>query len=342
MKLLIIGDPHLKITQFNLSKQFLQHVDETIIKYKPDLIVNLGDTFDSHAVVRSEIMSEFMAHVDRSLKVAPYVYVVGNHDMFKPNDSKYHALAHLVDKIPNFTVVDKVQDIYDMTFVPYTHNPDDFPLTTLPICVAHQTFKGCDLGNITTQNGVDPEMVSAEIIISGHIHKRQNLGKVIYPGSPFAQNANDLNQVKGLMLFDTDTYKYMYVPSPLPMWKSIAFEVVGDNDTGALHDKLTQELNNKDHWLIEIAGNKAEIVAYLGSKQYSNLIAGKNIKIKTSYKDSEKKLAKIEAVSMESIIAEYIDKIYSGSLDKSLLKNKALSVLGQNSDSNHKVDVDLV
>ena len=103
-----IGDPHLKITRFDLAKQFLAWIDGVIIKHKPDLVVNLGDTFDTHAVVRSEIMTEFIRHVESVNKTCPYIYLLGNHDMYKPNDNKYHALKHLKGKMKEFTIIDEL------------------------------------------------------------------------------------------------------------------------------------------------------------------------------------------------------------------------------------------
>jgi predicted MPP superfamily phosphohydrolase len=62
-KILLIGDVHLKITRFDLCKSFLNWLNLVIEQEKPDLVINLGDSFDSHAVLRSELMEEFKQHV---------------------------------------------------------------------------------------------------------------------------------------------------------------------------------------------------------------------------------------------------------------------------------------
>lgn len=327
-RVLFVGDPHLKITRFDLAKQFLTWVDKIIIETKPDLVVNLGDTFDTHAVVRSEVMHEFMKHVDATRLVCPYVYLLGNHDCFKPSDMKYHALSHLVDKISNFHIVDKVQDIHGMTFVPYIHNPDNFPKKTLPICVAHQTFKGADYGDITTKDGVDADSIEqCELVISGHIHKKQQLHErrvqVVYVGSPFSQSASDLNQIKGLSLIDTNTYKETFIQCPLPIWKGLKYELTAILDAQEMHEDIVQQLNDKDHWVIEITGPKAEVLGYLGSKKGKSITSGRDVKIKTIFTDKEKKQMRIQASSLDLIVSEYLDKIYSGSIDRQLLKLKA-------------------
>src|SRR5665213_1935567 len=119
MKWKVIGDPHLKISKFDLSLQFLKWVGDTIEKHQPDMVINLGDTFDTHSVIRSEILSEFRKHVIRVGKVCPYFYVLGNHDFFKPTDSKYHALETFKG-MHNFKVIERPTVIEDLDAVSYT------------------------------------------------------------------------------------------------------------------------------------------------------------------------------------------------------------------------------
>ena len=104
-KILFIGDPHLKINNFEQSMSFLTWIEKVIDEVNPDIVCNLGDTFDTHAVVRSELISEFKMHVERITAKRPYWYVLGNHDQYKPKDAKYHALQCF--NINNFTIFDK-------------------------------------------------------------------------------------------------------------------------------------------------------------------------------------------------------------------------------------------
>jgi len=333
-KILLIGDPHLKITKFELAQKFLSWINFLIIEEKPDLVVNLGDTFDTHAVLRSEVMSEFMEHVKSTLKTCPYIYVIGNHDQYKPNDNKYHALSHLKNTIKDFTIIDEITDIGDITYVPYVHDQSLFPKKTKTICIAHQTFKGADYGSLLALDGIDPSTIDgAELIISGHIHKKQDLQssngniRIVYPGTPFSQSASDVDQIKGISIFDTDTFNFRFVQSPMPMWYSINFEYSDTLGSEELHLELAKTLNNKDNWVIEIIGPKTEIVAYLDSKEYKSLIKDKNIKLKTKFNDKNKKKIKITATTIKDIVDQYIDKVYSGNLDKETLKIKAKQIM---------------
>ena len=337
-KVLFIGDPHLQINRFDLAKQFLEWVNHTVRDIKPDLVVNLGDTFDTHGVLRSEILTEFMYHVQYVYaEGVPYVYLLGNHDQYKPKDAKYHALKHIVPGIrKHFYIVDYTQELFGMTFVPYQIDPTKFPKKTLPICVAHQTFIGADYGSIATKDGVDAStIVGADIIISGHIHTKHSIpprdgrgATVSYPGSPFSQGVDDIDQVKGLMLFDTETYEQEFIECPLPKWRGLRYEIVQNFSIDDLYNDLAQHLpNSKDHWTVELTGSKAEILAYLDSKRHQELISGVDVKISTKYLDKEKRKLRIEAKSMEQIVSDWVAKVYSGSLDKDLVRMKALEVL---------------
>lgn len=331
MKVMFIGDPHLRINKFTLATQFLTWVNKHIAEQKPDLVVNLGDSLDTHAVIRSEALNELMSHIYFVLDLGiPYVYVKGNHDQYSPKDSKYHALLPFKGRIPNLFIVDDVQDLFGMTFVPYLADGQAFPKKTLPICVAHQTFLGADYGPVNALEGVDAETISAEIIISGHIHKKHNLGKVIYVGSPYSQDASDANQIKGISTFDTDTFEFSFTQTPLPSWKTFKFEIGGENTVDLLHKNLAEATVDKaNHYVVELTGPKAEVVAYVESARYLKLVKSLSIRLKTVFTDKEKKKVSINAVSMEQILSEFVNKVYNGSLDKDKVLEQAKAVLEQ-------------
>ena len=327
-KILFIGDPHLRMSNFQQSIEFLRWVEKQVETHRPDIVCNLGDTFHDHAVVRSELLKEFQDHIRNCLfNSQRYWYILGNHDQYKPKDNKYHALQTF--NLHRLRIFDTVQDVGDnITVVPYVQKFEDFPLNTNQICITHNTFIGADYGFKREDAGVNADKVSAEVIISGHIHKRQSFGKVIYPGTPFAHSASDVDQTKGLLLFDTATYEQTFIESPFPRWRQIEFEATQDNPISNLHELLKTELNEQDKWIVKVTGPKVEIAAYFKSKQYINLIKGKNVVTKAVPTDNNKQKVQIKATSIESIMNEYIDKVYDGSLDKQLILQKTLDIIG--------------
>lgn len=327
IKILFIGDPHLKISNLELSTNFLAWVGSVVAEIKPQMVVNLGDSFDSHSVVRSEISNIFYNHVKDITNTCQYIYVLGNHDFYKPTDSKYHALLPFSD-IAGLTIIDKPTIINNISFVPHIPNHHDFPLKTGKICVAHQSFIGADYGYYRPDVGVDADKVSAEIIISGHIHKRQTFGKVIYPGNPFSQGMNDINQDKGLMLFDSKTYDFSFIESPFPKWRGIKTEITQDTNIKEIHDQIVSQINSIDHWIIDITGPKAEVSSYVDSNMVGLLKKQSMISFRPIYNDRTKNnKIRIKKTLMSGIVGDYIDNVYNGSIDKDVVKNKAHEIL---------------
>lgn len=314
------------MSNFEQSIAFLRWTEEQVKIHKPDVVCNLGDTFHDHAVLRSELLKEFQDHVKTIAVSTPYWYILGNHDQFRPKDSKYHALQTF--NIPNFRLFDKVEEVGDdITVVPYVQRFEDFPLQTKSICITHNTFIGADYGFKREDCGIDAGKINADIIISGHIHKRQSFGRVTYPGTPYAHSASDVDQTKGLLLFETSNFEQTFIESPFPKWRGLEFEITHDNPLANLHELLKIELNEEDKWIIKASGPKVELAAYFKSKKYTDLIKGKKVVSKAIPTDKTKQKVQIKATSIEGIMDEYINKVYDGGLDKQLILQKTLDII---------------
>lgn len=328
MKILICGDKHLKFNRFNDSIKFLKWFEDIARETNPDWIVSLGDDFDSHAILRSEILSEYRKHIDSLVAISREVYfLVGNHDCYKPSDIKYHALQSFKDIYSNLTIVDKRIDIDNFTFTPYIHDTNNFPTDTKEICFTHNMFMGSDSGNMRFKSGIDSTKIDAEIIISGHIHMKQTVGKVFYPGTPFSHNADDIDQIKGVHLFDTDNYSFKFFESPLPKWRSLKINL--QENKSDIYSKI-ESISINDWWILDITGPKAEIRALIDSKKYKEISKNKNIQIKDRPTDSIKKNKTVSVKSVDSALIDYFDNVYTGSIDKDVLKSKSLDLLSKN------------
>lgn len=324
---LIIGDIHGRISQFGVFKDFLHWSAEQAKEHKVDFVVNLGDTFHNHAVLRSEIVSEFKKHVLSIVNQGVlYFYVVGNHDCYKPDDMTYHAIQGLDGVSDLFVVIDKPTTVNGMSFVPYCVDKKDFPKDLKDIVFCHQSFLGSNYGQIladpNSPSTVDPDSINCGLIYSGHVHLRSEFGKVRHPGTPFAWSASDVDQSKGIVIFDTETLKEVFVESPMPKWHKICLSA--EDGLNRIKQKLT---NKSDHFIIEMTGSKAALSALLGSKEYKNLIKDYSVSVKAVPTDNDKKINSISAVSLEGIVKEYIEKVYSGPLNKKDLWDAAAELI---------------
>lgn len=314
-KMMLIGDPHIRHTHLLEGQELLSWIEKVAEEHKPDLIVNLGDTLDDHAVIRAEVLSLVNAHVRRVVDMRiPMVMVLGNHDMWKPNSSKYHALE-VFKNVNGVAVADSIIQLDGITYVPYLPNPGDWPDVKTDIVVTHNTFVGADYGFKCAEDGIDLDVVQDYTVISGHIHKRQTLkaGSVIYPGTPTSLSASDVDQTKGIALLDTESLSMTFIESPFPIWRSkdVSIDQVSDI-----------QLNDFDRWIVKLIGPRAEIKSWLDSKHAAELRKACQVSFKTEFTDSAKSSrTQISAPTIYSMAEQYIDKVYSGALDKTSLKS---------------------
>jgi DNA repair exonuclease SbcCD nuclease subunit len=202
----IIGDPHFKYNTMLEGKDFAEKSIKAARDSNPSFIVILGDTLDTHEIVRIDphfLATEWISE----LSTIAHVYLlIGNHDLI--NASQYLSSKHIftpLKKWPNITVVDKPVFVefneYSFVFCPYVE-PGRFieALDTLidqgetwemVDCIfGHQEFKGCKMGAIISEKG-DVWDENYPPVITGHIHDSQIIKNVYMPGSAYQHNFGD-------------------------------------------------------------------------------------------------------------------------------------------------------
>lgn len=318
-KILLIGDPHVRHTHLTEGEVLLKWIEEVVEDTKPDLVVNLGDTFDDHAVIRAECLSLVNSHVRRLTEKTQLIMVLGNHDMWRPNSSSYHALEVFKDR-KNVVVADSHTVVDGITYIPYLPTGSAWPTIKTKVAITHNTFVGADFGFKLAEDGFDLGESACDVVISGHIHKKQNLRNVFYPGTPMAMSASDVDQVKGIHLFDTVTNDVTFIESPFPMWKSFSFKVGVDKSLN---------LDDKHRWILKLVGPRPEVKAFLESKELQQLKSNVHLSIKVEFTDSIKQTNKsISYSTVPNMVDRYIDTVYNGQIDRQVIKNTIKNYMG--------------
>jgi len=212
MKILRVGDPHIKPSNIAEAESLMQFVKKTAIAAKVDRIEILGDLFHTHAVVRLEVLSFWDRWLQELSDVLETVVLVGNHDMTGSYDSYNHALTVFKRiKNENLRIIDKPTQIGYIGYMPYIHDAEEFVRQAsrlgTAVLVCHATFSGSQYDNgFYAPEGINPDEIQQHTIISGHVHKEQIIakGKVDYPGTSMWQTASDANENKGIWLYEHD------------------------------------------------------------------------------------------------------------------------------------------
>lgn len=241
MKILRIGDPHIKPNNIDEAEKLFHFINDTILERKPDRVEILGDLFHTHSVIRLEVLEFWDAWLDILSEACELVVLVGNHDMTGNYSYHEHALTvfkRLQSKKRNLKIVElpRVEGIYG--YMPYTHKQDNFISLAnglidygAKVLVCHQSFLTSKFeSGMYDPSGFDSSLLRFELIISGHIHKYQKViadGKtIIHPGTPKWDTASDANEDKGIWLYEHDDSTGAIISAELIHTKHVVTKIV--------------------------------------------------------------------------------------------------------------------
>jgi|32_taG_2_1085360.scaffolds.fasta_scaffold11221_3 predicted phosphodiesterase len=193
MSVLVIGDPHFQLSNLEEVRTFIDKLDTYLSEHEPAHIVVLGDILHDHERLHTtplNIASEWLISLAERAQTWA---IVGNHDLI--NNSQFLTQNHWMNALKqtdNLNIVDTAVETCmgnrKIVLVPYVPpgrfeealNQTDWKNADL--IFAHQEFKGCHMGSIVSEDGDDWPDTNPPVI-SGHIHGKQTVGNVFYPGS---------------------------------------------------------------------------------------------------------------------------------------------------------------
>ena len=269
---LFIGDVHIKFSNLNdldkLESKMLQMKDISFI-------VVAGDILDTHEKIHTQLMNRAYKLIKNLRTVAPVYVLVGNHDYI--NNQQFLTDNHWMNGMKEWDricVVDyplRLEGSSGQAFalVPYVP-PGRFVEALDKInwkdcaCVfAHQEVKNCKMGCIKSMDG---DVWDAEwpMLVSGHIHERQNVGdNVLYPGSVLNHAFGSDNQGISELKFIDNVMSEKRVDIGLQK-KNIIYE-----DVTKVQDIPKEKLvvQNK----LCLSGEPKNIKAFKKTKEYTDL-----------------------------------------------------------------------
>jgi DNA repair exonuclease SbcCD nuclease subunit len=225
-KILRVGDPHIQIKNLEDSRKLMDFVIQTAKERDIPTIEFLGDLFHTHAVIRVEVIDFWQKTFDRiSFEGLECRVLVGNHDQpgSKEKEQEMNALDVFKSDstISGRVIMNKPMVLQGLSgkigYIPYMSSEEDFfkaahdlyEKGAINCLVAHQTFTGAQYENgFFSEDGIDPAKAPQTQIISGHIHKTQQVGKCFYPGTPKWDTMSDANQDKGIWIFEHDEHGF--------------------------------------------------------------------------------------------------------------------------------------
>lgn len=210
MKKLVIGDPHVQISQLEDAEALFAAILNIIDETQPDVAMLLGDQHNNFTVVRTEVTHFLQWWLAKMAERTKVVLINGNHDMSGDSSSTASALDSYkfmdnVMVVPPESVIELDSNTivvsYCHTEEKFRKNLEMYPNHKYVFC--HQTLKGSKYDNgLPAMDGYSLVGLESRFIVSGHIHSAQMYDNVWYPGSPRWTTQNDINKHKEIVLLD--------------------------------------------------------------------------------------------------------------------------------------------
>lgn len=306
--LLFIGDPHFQINNTPQIRELTTSLT-TILTDHPHIkyICVGGDLLHTHERLHTTALNMAINFLKVLREYVDQVYVlVGNHDYIQ--NQQFLTENHWMNALKEckgITIVDKVihttLNSKHLLFTPYVPNGRfEEALDTLESCdwrdadiiFAHQEFKGCSMGHITSVQGDTWELTSPQVI-SGHIHSYQKpQPNILYPGSCIQHAFGESNKSVVCMIdLDTLTIEDICLDMKKKRIISINAEELDTLDTSTFTPSLTK---------IKVVGTLQQFKSAKRSRVFKNL-----------EKNGFKLVFKVMKIEVDDIVREDVVDFYA-------------------------------
>lgn len=271
MKIGLITDTHYNFRKANKSfhEYFAKFYDDiffpTLEKRKIKTVIHLGDAFDSRKGVDYWALDWAKENVyDRFQDLGITVYnIVGNHDAYYKNSNEINAIDTLLQQYFNVVRVSKPAEYIiegmKTVLLPWIcsdNEKETFKLleeTEAKVVFGHLELNGFSVyPGQYQQEGLDKKVFQKfERVFSGHYHTRSDDGKIFYLGNPYQMFWNDVDDIRGFNIFDTNEYELEKFDNPYNMFERIYYDETDYKkfDTSHLTNKMVKIVVRKkeDH-----------------------------------------------------------------------------------------------
>ena len=291
-KVLFIGDPHVQCDNITEVNELMNIIDDVLDERgdEIDCICVGGDLLHDHERLHAQPLNKCYEFVQRLSAKKKTFLLVGNHDFY--NNRQFLSTKHWMNVFKPWagvTVVDHPMmytvNKTPVAFFPYVpagmfskaaqifEKEQKLSLSDTGCVFAHQEFRGCIMGAFRSVDGdvIDPDI---PLIVSGHIHNRQRIGNVFYPGVPMQHNYTDDGMESNEVICLVDPFHSSVENIEVKLPRKITLR------TSSLKDvKKTVAANPRDKFKVVIKASEADIKKVKRSKLYDTCKAIPNVKI---------------------------------------------------------------
>ena len=302
-------------------EDFVDWFIEEAKKEQCDTCIFLGDWHHNRNTINLTTLDSSLKCLEKlGAAFEQFFWFPGNHDLFYKDKRDVHSSA-FGRHIPGVTVVDRVTTLDDVTLVPWLVGDEwktmkdlksryVFGHFELPSFYMNAMVQMPDHGEL--QRG---DLSSPEYVFSGHFHKRQHKGNVVYIGNAFPHNfADTWDDDRGMMFMEWGGVPQYRNWPDAPKFRSLKLSRLIEEKDTLMKSKMYLKVNLD----IDISFEEANFIKETFVKEHDvreiSLIQDKdNVDILVEDQTD----AKFESV--DQIVTEQLVNIESDTFDKSTL-----------------------
>lgn len=323
MKIAITGDVHLR-NRSEYPERFnaLENIFSQLLSSNIKTLIIAGDLFDAE----SQNYSEF----DELCKQGKYkeikLYIIpGNHD---PTIKMQHFTSDNIQIFNEPKILQFGESSLNFLFLPYMHDKSmgeiianyKEKLSDPWILIGHGDYTAgtrepnpYEPGTYMPLTRNDVEYLNPGKVILGHIHKKMDLGKVHYVGSPCGLDINETGR-RSFLIIDTISLNVTSVnlDTDFIYFNETLITLPVTNEIEYIKNKLQEIIKKWDLSKSEIpkARIRLKVKGYTSDKNHLNSIIKKELKNFSFYKDEEPDLLEVRMFEEPECI-HIIEKVKS-------------------------------
>lgn len=309
-------------------------------------IVNGGDTFNTRGMIKTSCFDTLYKHYESWARMGfAQVILVGNHDQ-EDKEGLIHPMR-VFEQFEGWAVVDKPTVLCDVAYFPYMNKSSIQSEIKKAIklgakdAVVHWGIQGAMMneGHADSEGVPSAWLSGFRNVFSGHYHYRNQFDNIQYIGSPMQQNFSEINQPKGVLVYDNEkgNISFSEIKGTSRHYDIEVYQEDGKESAKGIKKSVTkesikggseEEINEKDFIRIKVKGD-SEFCASIKKDDYSKRYGVSSVKVERDVKDkfvSRLRISSSDIISTESIMQKYVDFVDT-SIDKTKLMKIGKSLL---------------
>lgn len=316
-----VGLKSNSVTHLRDCEEFIDWFIDTAKKEGAETCIFLGDWSHNRNNLNLVTLDTSIRFLEKlGAAFDQFFWFPGNHDLFYKDKRDIHSSA-FGRHIPGVTVVENVQTIGNVTLVPWLVGDEwknisqieskyMFGHFELPLFYMNAMVQMPNTGELQSEH-----FTHQDYVFSGHFHKRQQKGKIVYIGNAFPHNfADSWDDDRGMMLLEWGGAPQFINWDNCPKYRHIKLSELIDKKDSIFKSKMHLKVNLD----IDISFEEANFIKETFTAEYDirelSLIQDKNT-VETTTDDNPD--TKFESV--DHIVTDQLLSIESDQFDKTVL-----------------------